>query len=240
MGQVRIYEDAAELSHAAAGKIAQRIVAGVGVGGRFSLALSGGRTPIATYQALAAGPWVGPDRWRSVAIYFADERAVPPDHPESNYNMVRTTLIDPAGIPARNVHRIGAEDPDLEEVVREYAATLPTMLDLIVLGIGEDGHTASIFPGSPLAREAVARVAAVRDSPKPPLRRVTITPRVFRDAREIMVLASGAAKAEAVARALEGTTDPDQIPARLVREREWLLDRAAARLVKDPDAPRTI
>jgi 6-phosphogluconolactonase len=153
--------------------------------------------------------------------------------------MARAALIEPAGIPAPNVHRIRAEDPDLEQVVREYDAVLPPVLDLIVLGIGEDGHTASIFPGSPLAREALARVAAVRDSPKPPLRRVTITPRVLREAREIMVLATGASKAEAVARALEGTTDPDHIPARLVREREWLLDRAAARLVPNPESPRT-
>ncbi len=240
MGQVRVYDDAAGLAQAAAGKIAQRIIAGVGVGGRCRIALSGGRTPIATYQALARGPWVGPLQWRGVEIYFADERAVPPDHPESNYAMARATLIDPAGIPAQNIHRIRAEDPVLEDVVREYEATLPPAFDLIILGIGEDGHTASIFPGSPVAREAVARVVAVRDSPRPPLRRVTITPRVLRDAREIMILATGAAKADAVARALEGSTDPDQIPARLVREREWLLDRAAAGLVKDPETPRTL
>ena len=232
MGQVRVFEDAVELAQAAAGKIAQRVVAGVGVGGRFSMALAGGHTPIATYRALAAGPWVGPEKWRSVEIYFADERAVPPTDPGSNYRMARETLIDPAGIPARNVHRIRAEDPDLEEVVREYAGTLSPVIDLVILGLGDDGHIASIFPGSPVAREAVARVVAVRDSPKPPLRRVTITPRVLREAREIMVLAAGAAKAEAVARALEGTTDPDQTPARLVREREWLMDRAAARLLK--------
>lgn len=231
MGQVRVFEDAAELSQAAAGKIAQRVVAGVGVGGRFSMALAGGHTPIATYRALAAG-WVGAEKWRSVEIYFTDERAVPPTDPESNYRMVRETLIDPAGIPARNVHRIRAEDPDLEEVVREYAATLSPVLDLIILGLGDDGHIASIFPGSPTTREAVARVVAERDSPKPPLRRVTITPRVLREAREIMVLALGAAKAQAVALALEGTTDPDHTPARLVREREWLMDRAAARLLK--------
>ena len=103
MGQVRVYADAAELAQAAAGKIAQRIVASVGVGGRCSLALSGGHTPITTFQALAAGPWVGAERWRAVDVYFADERAVPPDHPESNYAMARATLIDPAGIPARLV-----------------------------------------------------------------------------------------------------------------------------------------
>jgi 6-phosphogluconolactonase len=239
MGQVRVYEDAAELAQAAAGKIAQRIIASVGMGGRCSLALSGGRTPIATYQALAAGPWVGAEKWRGVDVYFADERAVPPDHPDSNYAMARATLIEPAGIPAKNVRRIRAEDPDLDQVVRQYNTMIPPVIDLIILGIGEDGHTASIFPHSPLAREAVARVAAVRDSPRPPLRRVTITPRVLREAREIMVLATGASKAEAVAAALEGATDPDFIPARLVREREWLLDRAAARLIREPDMPRT-
>src|SRR5437773_1769646 len=182
MGQVRVFADAAELAQAAAGKIAQRIVAGTGLGGRFRIALSGGQTPIATYQALAAGPWVGQERWRVVEIYFADERAVPIDDPQSNYRMARETLIEPAGIPARNIHRIRAEDQDIEEVVREYERRLPPALDLIILGIGDDGHTASIFPGSPVAREALARVAAVRDSPKPPLRRVTVTPRVLREA----------------------------------------------------------
>ena len=234
-----MFADAGELAQAAASKIAQRIVAGTGRGGRFRVALSGGQTPIATYQALAAGPWVGQEQWRVVEIYFTDERVVPIDDPQSNYRMARVTLLEPAGIPARNIHRIRAEDPDLEEVVREYERRLPPALDLIILGIGDDGHTASIFPGSPVAREAVARVAVVRDSPKPPLQRVTITPRVLREAREIMVLAVGGSKAEAVAGALEGTTDPDRIPARLVREREWLLDRAAARLVSDLDAPQS-
>jgi 6-phosphogluconolactonase len=230
VGQLRILEDPAAVAQAAAGLIAQRIAAGVGRGGRFSLALSGGRTPVDTYRALAKGP-VGPPQWRAVEIYFADERAVPPGDPQSNYRLVRETLIEPAGIPPRNVHRIRAEDPDLEAVVRQADMALAPVLDLIVLGIGEDGHIASIFAGSPAAREAVARLMVVRDSPKPPLRRVTITPRVLREAREIVMLATGAAKAEAVARALEGTTDPDHCPARLVREREWLVDRAAARLL---------
>ena len=236
MGQLRILEDPAAVARAAAGMIAQRIAAGVGRGGRFSLALSGGRTPVDTYRALAAGP-VGQPQWRRVEIYFADERAVPPDDPESNYRLVRETLIEPAGIPLPNVHRIRAEDPDLDAVVRQAEMALAPVLDLIVLGIGEDGHTASIFPGSPAAREAVARLMVVRDSPKPPPRRVTVTPRVLREAREVVMLATGAGKAEAVARALEGTTDPDHCPARLVREREWLLDRAAARLLAQSTSP---
>ncbi|HEY6866352.1 MAG TPA: 6-phosphogluconolactonase [Candidatus Eisenbacteria bacterium] len=238
MGELRVFETRAALAQAAAGKIAQRIAAGVGLGGRFRIALSGGSTPVDTYRALARGPWVGRQTWRGVEIYFVDERAVPPDDPASNYRMARETLIDPAAIPPANVHRIRAEEADLETVARQYAMTLPPAPDLLVLGIGEDGHTASIFPHSPEAREVIARVVVVRDSPKPPPTRVTITPRVLREAREIMVLATGAAKAPAVASALEGTTDPDRTPARLVREREWLIDREAAVLLHQPGEPR--
>ena len=227
MGQVRVFADPGQLAQAAAGKIAQRIVAVLGAGARFALGLSGGTTPAATYTALAKGPWLGADKWNRVEIYFADERAVPRDDPQSNYRMVRETLLEPARIPANHVVRIRAEDPDLEAVVAEYEARLPPALDLLILGVGEDGHTASIFPGSPVVHEAVRRVAAVRDSPKPPLRRVTVTPRVLREAREIMVLATGDGKAEAVWRALRSHYDPDEVPARMVREREWLIDEAA-------------
>ena len=160
-------------------------------------------------------------------VYFADG-AVPPNDPESNFRLARESLIDPAAIPARNVHRMKGDYTDLDAAVEEYEAHLVERLDLLVLGIGEDGHTASIFPGSPLVMERTRRVALVSDSPKPPPVRLTITPRVIREAREVLVLATGGDKASAVAQALEGTTDMREVPARMLRECVWLLDRAAA------------
>jgi len=229
MGQLRVLENAEGLARAAATLIAQHISVVLGAGGaRFGLALSGGRTPLSTYELLVSAQLVGADQWRKVEIYFADERAVPPDHPDSNYGVIRQVLIEPAHIPSANVKRIPAEEPDLEAVATQYENRLPHALDLIVVGIGEDGHTAAIFPGSPAASEAVRRVVPVLDSPKPPAQRVTITPRVLREAREVLMLATGEEKAEAVWRALKSETDPTDVPARLVREREWLIDEEAS------------
>ena len=236
MGQMRVLESAEGLARAAATFISQRIVSVLGSGGaRFSLGLSGGRTPLSTYELLATAPLLGTDKWRVVDIYFADERAVPPDHPESNFRLVRQVLIEPARIPMTNVNRIRAEEPDLEAAATQYETRLPPALDLLVLGLGEDGHTASIFPGSQVATEAVRRAMPVYDAPKPPVRRITLTPRVLREAREVVVLVTGEEKAEAVWRALKSETDPMEVPARLVREREWLIDEEASSWLAAPE-----
>lgn len=234
MGRVQVVPTADALASAAATMIGSRIASGLNTGARFALALSGGRTPAETYRRLAALPILDAAKWSRVEIYFADERAVPPDHADSNYRLVREALIEPARLAPRNVYRISGEDPDLDRVAAAYEAKLPARLDLVVLGIGEDGHTASIFPRSPAAGEAIRRVVAVSDSPKPPPRRVTLTLRGLRDARDALVLASGEAKAEAVWRALRAETDPLEVPARLVREREWILDEAAASWLDAP------
>jgi 6-phosphogluconolactonase len=234
MGRILTVADPDDLASTASGFIMQRITSGLAAGARFGLALSGGRTPLETYRRLAAAPLLGPEKWARVEIYFADERAVAPEDSESNYRLVREALIEPARVPAKNVFRIPAEDPDLERVATTYETRLPQRLDLIVLGLGEDGHTASIFPGSAAAREALRRVVAVDDSPKPPARRVTLTPRALREARDVVVLASGDAKAEAVWRALRDESDPLAVPGRLVREREWIVDEAAAAWLEAP------
>lgn len=199
---------------------------------RFRLALPGGRTPVATFAWLAreqrsggAAPALDPAR---TEIWFADERAVSPDDPESNYGLARETLIAPLGIPAENVFRMKAELPDLAAAALDYEARLDGPLDLVLLGIGEDGHIASLFPGSAAIAEKTRRVVAVLDSPKPPPRRLTLAPRALDEAREILVLATGAGKADAVARALDRAGPVSEVPARLVRERVWLLDAPAA------------
>lgn len=199
--------------------------------GRCDLALPGGRSPAGLLRALAGGAGLATSDWARVQVWFADERAVPPDHPESNARLAVELLVRPAGIPPANVHRMRADAEDLAAAAREYEAALPRPLDLVLLGIGEDGHVASLFPGSALVHEHVRRVAAVLDSPKPPGRRLTLTPRALAEARSLVVLGVGSEKAEAVARALEGAATPAEVPARLVRDREWWLDRKAAALL---------
>jgi 6-phosphogluconolactonase len=141
--------------------------------------------------------------------------------------MAREALIAPARIPAENVHRMEADAADLDQAAARYAALLPPALDVLILGVGPDGHTASLFPGSPALEEKTRLVVPVR-APKPPERRLTITPPVMAAARRIVVLAAGSDKAGAVRRALQGGEPPEQVPARLARDGVWFLDRAAA------------
>lgn len=198
--------------------------AAVAARGRCALALAGGSTPRETYRRLST---THAGRLSSVDFYFGDERCVPPDDPESNFRMAREALFERCGIPDERIHRIAAERADRERAAAEYERLLPDRLDLLLLGIGEDGHIASLFPGSWSLGERARRVVVV-ESPKPPRRRITITPPVVEAARRVLVLACGASKARAVARALRGEEDPSVVPARLARRGTWIVDRAAA------------
>jgi 6-phosphogluconolactonase len=219
----RIVVAAEALAEVAADRIARVIDQAVTRRGRATVALSGGATPRAVYRRLARHRLP----WEKVEIYFGDERAVPPEDPESNYRMARETLLDAVPIPPNHVHRMPAERPDREAAAAEYAAQLPEQFDLIVLGVGEDGHTASLFPGSSALGETRHKVVAVA-GPKAPHRRLTITPPVIASAFTVLVLASGAGKAKAVAQALEGSERPVDCPAQLARHGIWILDHAAA------------
>ncbi len=190
-----------------------------------TLALAGGTTPRAIYRALAAAPLA----WAEMQFYFGDERAVPPEDPESNYRMAREALFSLAPIPPENVHRMEAERPDLEAAAEEYGRALPDALDVIILGMGEDGHTASLFPGRP---PGAGKVMVVRDAPKPPPTRLSVTPRTIRAAAARLVVVTGAGKAAMVREALRGPEDPGRIPVQVARDGVWLLDRAAARLLE--------
>ncbi len=192
--------------------------------GKATLCLAGGTTPRATYELLAANPSVS---WPEVFVYFGDERAVPPESTDSNYRMAREALFERVALPASNIQRIPAEQPDQAAAARAYDLVLPAALDVLVLGIGEDGHTASLFPGSAAVNETTRRVLPVI-GPKPPPQRITITPPVLAAARFVLVLATGRGKAEAVARALEGELDVAACPAQLVRDAVWLMDHEAA------------
>jgi 6-phosphogluconolactonase len=189
-----------------------------------SLALSGGSTPRPVYERLARAPGVP---WSRVGIYFADERAVPPDDARSNYWLVRESLLDLLSEPAGAVHRMEAELADLDEAAARYERLLPDPIDALVLGVGEDGHTASLFPGSTHLEEGPRRIV-VAQSPLAPRMRLTITPRVIRTAGRVFVLVRGAAKAKAVALALSGPADPNACPAQLARGGLWILDTTAA------------
>jgi 6-phosphogluconolactonase len=191
---------------------------------RVTVALAGGNTPRAMHESLACSSGVP---WLAVHVFFGDERAVPPEHADSNYRMAKESLLDRVPIPPSQVHRMQAEHPDREAAARAYEALLPDSIDALVLGIGEDGHTASLFPGSAALRESERRVLPVV-GPKPPPERLTITPPVILAARHRIVLASGAGKADAVARALDGPWDPDATPIQLASRGVWFLDPPAA------------
>ena len=205
---------------ATAEEVAERAadhIAGALRGGSRSLVLTGGTTPRRCYEILA-----GLDvEWGRVAVLFGDERCVAPDHPDSNYRMAKENLL--AHVAPAIVYRMPAELGP-EEGARAYARVVESVapLDLVVLGVGEDGHVASLFPGHP-ALKATGLTAGIRDSPKPPPERVTLTLAAINGARGVLILATGAGKAEAVALARRG-----EVPSGMIAGARWLIDRAAA------------
>jgi len=232
MGAVIVAGSAEELAARAAEWLGRAIGAAIEARGDCTFCLAGGRTPAAAYRHLA----VARVDWSRVRFFFGDERAVPPDDPRSNYHMAHEALLSRIPAPAIQAHRMEAERTDREQAAAEYGRLLPRRLDVLLLGIGSDGHTASLFPDSPALLEH--RLVVPVSGPHPPVERLTITPPVIAAARQVMVLAAGSDKAEAVRRALEGAEPPDRIPARLARGGTWSLDRdAAARLSRPPVAP---
>ena|SRR5487761_1150366 len=212
MSQFTVLETPEEVAAAGAAAIAQALQEG-----SRTLVLAGGTTPGRCYQLLADLEV----EWGRVTVLFGDERCVRPDHADSNYRMARETLLD--RVAPATVHRMPAElGPD--EGAAEYAAVLEDLvpLDLVILGVGEDGHTASLFPGHAIL-EAEGLVVGVRNSPKPPPDRVTLTLGTLRGARQVIILATGAGKAKAVAMAKR-----QEVPSGMIAGARWLIDRAAA------------
>jgi 6-phosphogluconolactonase len=216
--------DAETVAQRAAAHIARQLRRACEQRGVAHLALSGGTTPGRTYELLGAKP----EDLSDVEVWFADERCVGPEDPESNYRLARESLLTPAHIPEDRVHRmLGELGP--EEGAQRYAAELarrlpglgtgapqPPVLDLIVLGIGPDGHVASLFPGaSTLDAGDEAVCLGVTDSPKPPPERITLSLAVLRAARECVLLATAASKADAVAAMLGEQSR--HVPASLLR-----------------------
>lgn len=212
MKDVRVVPDAAGVAEEAARTIAESLN-----GGARTLVLAGGSTPRRCYELL-----VGMDvPWGRVTVLFGDERCVPPFDAESNYRMAKESLLD--RVAPANVHRMPAE-LGAEEAAAAYDALLRRLglLDLVLLGVGPDGHTASLFPGHP-ALNSEGWAVAVHDAPKPPPDRVSLTLGALQAAHRVLVLATGADKAEAVQKARRG-----EVPAGMIPHAEWLVDRAAA------------
>ena len=226
-----VIEDSGRMEAAAATWIAMAVGTSIRERGHCSLALAGGATPGAVYRRLAEGPHSERIAWDEVAIYFGDERCVPPDAPESNFRMAAETLLGHIPIPQSQVHRMEAERPDQEGSARAYERLLPDPLDILLLGMGPDGHTASIFPHSAAIEERLRRVVPAT-SPLPPACRLTVTPPVIRGARAVAVIVAGAGKAATLARVLEGPPVPEELPIQLASDGFWFVDRAAARVLE--------
>jgi 6-phosphogluconolactonase len=216
------------LADAAARRIIGLVANTIARRGGCTLALAGGATPRPVYGCMAIAPLVDEVAWDRVTVYFGDERCVSPEAKESNYRMAREALLRHEPVRRATVHRMQGERADPDAAAQDYERRLPAALDLLLLGMGEDGHTASLFPRSPAVAERVRRVVAVtRPTPQRP--RLTITPRVIDAASNVIVLLSGADKAATVAKALEGPHVPDRLPIQLALRGTWLMDDAAAR-----------
>lgn len=199
----------------------------------FAVALPGGSVAAIFFPELARTQC----DWSRTLFFWGDERAVPPEDPESNYGQARALWLEPAGVPPRNVHRMRADEPDLEGAARSYEEVLtgvlgtPPQLDFALLGVGPDGHVCSLFPGHPLLRERQRLVAPVEDAAKPPPRRLTLTLPVLWEAAVVVVAALGEAKAAVLREALEEPASP--LPVALAmrgaRRTVVLLHPAAAR-----------
>jgi len=234
-----VLDDATALAEAAARMIVEAAREAVAARGRFLVALAGGATPRATYSQLARPPFRDTMPWEHTWIFFGDERAVPPQHPESNYRMAHLALLSLVPLPLAHILRMRGEAEDQEAAATEYASAMRQVFDtkrgdlprfdLILLGLGVDGHTASLFPYSAALKEIVRWVVSVHAAAAAIPARLTMTLPVFNAARRVMFLAAGSEKAKVIRAVLQ---DGARLPARMVRPAggtlDWLLDRGAA------------
>jgi len=235
---IRILETAEEVARAAADSFTDIALASIAAEGRFSVALSGGSTPRRTYQLLASAEYRNRIDWSKVHIFFGDERCVPPTHADSNYRMVEEAMLSRLPIPEENVHRIIGEG-DAHANASLYESELQTFFDgapwprfnLVLLGMGDDGHTASLFPGTAALKENRAWVVA-NWVEKFQSYRITLTAPAINHTANIFFLVAGAGKAERLHEVLRRARDPLRLPAQLIQpvagSLVWLVDKAAA------------
>ena len=240
--EVRVLPDNAALSRTAADEFLRAAHAAIEQRARFTVALSGGSTPKTIFGLLAADEANGRDKlpWDKIHVFFGDERHVPPDHPDSNYRMASEALLSKVPIPPANIHRVRAEldaaraaveyESELTSVFDSRAGKVPRF-DLILLGMGPDGHTASLFPGSTALQERAALVTA-NWVEKFKSHRITFTYPLLNAAGEVLFVAGGADKADMLRNVLRGDPSGQTYPAEDVRPTSgrllWLVDEAAA------------
>lgn len=240
--EVKIFADAAEVAREAAFEFAGVVESAVAVQGHCSVALAGGSTPRSLYSLLADDPaWRQKIPWDKLHFFWGDERHVPPDHQESNYRMAHEAMLTKVPVPAGNIHRIGSEEPDAQKAADNYQRELrgffqlePGRLprfDLVLLGMGPDGHTASLFPGTTALLE-MERLVAATWVEKFNTYRITLTLPVLNNAANVIFLVCGAEKAAVLRTVLAEAGGTVQYPAQLIRPVDgrllWLLDKGAA------------
>ncbi len=235
---IKVAKDADALSALAANLFVDIARESIALNGSFTVVLAGGSTPRKLYSLLASENYRHQLDWKNFSFFFGDERHVPPDSDESNYRMAAETLLTPLNIAPANIHRWQAELPDSSDAADEYEAKLRHhlgskngSLDLVLLGLGTDGHTASLFPLTAALSER-KRMAVTNWVGKLYSHRLTLTLPAINKARNIVFLVSGKEKAKAVANVIEGEFRPDDLPAQLILPEDgtlyWLLDEAAA------------
>lgn len=236
------FADLDAVCQSAAALLAQQAAQTIEAWGRFSVVLSGGSTPRRLYQILVQEPYRSAIEWDKMRFYFGDERCVPKDHPDSNYGLAQRELFEPLKIPAEHVFRMEADRDDLDVAACDYQKDIgvgmevwpfepPPAFDLVLLGMGPDGHTASLFPHTPALAPTVHWVLA-NHVPKLNANRMTMTPTLLNRAKTVCFLVAGADKAEALYEVLEGPRDPERLPAQLIQPESgnlyWFVDEAAA------------
>jgi 6-phosphogluconolactonase len=245
--ELLVFPDRGAAAEAAARRVADSCVRAVDRRGEFAVALAGGDTPRDLYARLVADPLRRRIAWDRLQVFWGDERGVPPTDPRSNFLMAQQTLLASVPIPSDRIHRMPAEEADGAAAARAYEAVLRAntpaapdgwpQLDLVLLGLGEDAHTASLFPHSQVLREA-HRSVVVYDVPHLGMTRMTLTAPVLNHAAEVIFLVAGEGKAAALRMVLEGPDDPDRLPAQLIRPISggpaWFVDAAAASQLTRP------
>ena len=235
-----------EVALEAADRILKIAREALGTRREFHFVLSGGLTPRRLYEILAGAPFRSQLPWERVHFFWSDERCVGPGHRDSNYRMAREAFLDKLSIPSENLHRIHGETSDPDAAAHDYEDEIkrhfglgpespPPCFDLVLLGMGVDGHTASLFPNTQALRET-GRWVVANPMPKTKAHRLTLTPVILNRAGWVIFLVTGTDKARAVAEVLEGPFEPERLPSQLIRpicgELLWLLDEAAASSLK--------
>ena len=241
-GDLHLYGTPDEAVHAVASLVGELSAASIHEHGRFTIALAGGSTPRPVYQLLATPPYASAIDWKLWHVFWGDERCVPPDHPDSNYRMSAEALLNHVPVVTSQVHRVHGEDEPTEaaaayeQTIEDAFAPSEPQLDLVLLGVGHDGHTASLFPGTEAIKEQT-RLVADNWVPHLNAHRITTTFPLINAARHVAILATDAGKAAAVKRAMQPEPTDEAPPIALVHPKgndvQWYLARSATSHLTD-------